>query len=67
MLQDLYRSVLCNINAGSITLHEALHDGIVALTWDYRLMTLCMAEPWNSQYRIGGGTGGSGGMCLGNC
>ena len=29
MLQDLYRSVLCNINAGSITLHEALHDGIV--------------------------------------
>ena len=34
----LYRSVLCDINAGSITLHEALHDGIVALMWDYRLI-----------------------------
>ena len=55
MLQDLYRSVLCNINAGSITLHEALHDGIVALMWDYR-------EPRNHQYRdrIGGGGGGGG-------
>ena len=38
VLQDLYRSVLYNINAGSITLHEALHDGIVALMWDYRLI-----------------------------
>ena len=38
VLQDLYRSVLCNINAGSITLHGALHDGIVALMWDYRLI-----------------------------
>ena len=31
-------SVLCNINAESITLHEALHDGIVPLMWDYRLI-----------------------------
>ena len=38
VLQDLYRSALCNINAGSITLHEALYDGIVALMWDYRLI-----------------------------
>ena len=42
VLQGLYRSVLCNINAGSITLLEALHDGIVegivALMWDYRLI-----------------------------
>ena len=30
--------VLCNINAESNTLHEALHDGIVALMWDYRLI-----------------------------
>ena len=33
VLQDLY--VLCNINAGSITLREALHD---ALMCDYRLI-----------------------------
>ena len=31
VLQDLYRSVLCNINAGSITLHEALHDGLLTV------------------------------------
>ena len=41
-------SILCNIyiyiyiytyiNAGSITLHEALHDEIVALMWEYRLI-----------------------------